>query len=141
MFVFIFLICTGMERLDTLSLNHNVMTELGPGWFEGKLYVVIILIQISEVARLFTRTLLCTGLNRLTSLSLDYNKIVSIDPDAFKGLEGTTLTTGYVEKHLLIKWVTGTTLIDISQYRLLFGFSLLYTDRIPFELLDSAALL
>jgi hypothetical protein len=31
--------------------------------------------------------------------------------------------------------------IDISHYRLLFGFSLLYTDRVPFELLDSAALL
>jgi hypothetical protein len=31
--------------------------------------------------------------------------------------------------------------IDISQYRLLFGFSLLYTDRVPFELLDRAALL
>jgi hypothetical protein len=31
--------------------------------------------------------------------------------------------------------------IDISQYRLLFGFFLLYTDRVPFELLDSAALL
>jgi hypothetical protein len=31
--------------------------------------------------------------------------------------------------------------IDISQYRLLFGFSLLYTDRVPFELLHSAALL
>jgi hypothetical protein len=29
---------------------------------------------------------------------------------------------------------------DISQYRLLFGLSLLYTDRVPFELLDSAAL-
>jgi hypothetical protein len=29
--------------------------------------------------------------------------------------------------------------IDISQYRLLFGFFLLYTDRVPFELLDSAA--
>jgi hypothetical protein len=27
------------------------------------------------------------------------------------------------------------------QYRLLFGFFLLYTDRVPFELLDSAALL
>ena len=26
----------GMERLDTLSLNHNVMSELGPGWFEGR---------------------------------------------------------------------------------------------------------
>jgi hypothetical protein len=31
--------------------------------------------------------------------------------------------------------------IDISQYRLLFGFSLQHTDRVPFELLDSAALL
>jgi hypothetical protein len=31
--------------------------------------------------------------------------------------------------------------IDISQYRLRFGFSLLYTDRVPFELLDSPALL
>jgi hypothetical protein len=31
-------------------------------------------------------------------------------------------------------------LIDISQYRLLFGLFLLYTDRVPFELLDSAAL-
>jgi hypothetical protein len=32
-------------------------------------------------------------------------------------------------------------LIDISQYRLFFGFSLLYTDRVPFDLLDSAAFL
>jgi hypothetical protein len=31
-------------------------------------------------------------------------------------------------------------IIDNSQYRLLIGFSLLYTDRVPFELLDSAAL-
>jgi hypothetical protein len=31
--------------------------------------------------------------------------------------------------------------IDISQRRLLFGISLLYTDRVPFELLESAALL
>jgi hypothetical protein len=30
---------------------------------------------------------------------------------------------------------------DISQSRLRFGFSLLCTDRVPFELLDSAALL
>jgi hypothetical protein len=28
--------------------------------------------------------------------------------------------------------------IDISQYRLLFGFFLLYTDHVPFEFLDSA---
>jgi hypothetical protein len=31
--------------------------------------------------------------------------------------------------------------IDITQYRLLFGFFLPYTDRAPFELLDSGALL
>jgi hypothetical protein len=31
--------------------------------------------------------------------------------------------------------------IDISQYRLLFGFSQLYMERVPFELFDSAALL
>jgi hypothetical protein len=31
--------------------------------------------------------------------------------------------------------------IEISQCRLLFGSSLLYTDRVPFELLGSAALL
>jgi hypothetical protein len=30
---------------------------------------------------------------------------------------------------------------DISQYRLRLGFSLQYTDSVPFELLDSAALL
>jgi hypothetical protein len=31
--------------------------------------------------------------------------------------------------------------IDISEYGLLFGLFLLYADRVPFELLDSAALL
>jgi hypothetical protein len=31
--------------------------------------------------------------------------------------------------------------IDISQYILLFGLFLLFTDSFPFELLDSAALL
>jgi hypothetical protein len=31
--------------------------------------------------------------------------------------------------------------IDMSQYRLLFEFFLLYTDRVPFGLLDSAAFL
>jgi hypothetical protein len=31
--------------------------------------------------------------------------------------------------------------IDISQYRLLLGFFLLYADRVPFELLNSAVLL
>lgn len=51
-----------MDRLDTLTLNHNYLQELGPGGFEG--------------------------LSKLTSLSLDYNKINTIDPEAFKGLEG-----------------------------------------------------
>jgi hypothetical protein len=37
--------------------------------------------------------------------------------------------------------IRSTVAIDISQYGLLFGFSLLYTDRVPFELLDSAAIL
>ena len=55
-----------MDRLDTLTLNHNYLQELGPGGFEG--------------------------LSKLTSLSLDYNKIATIDPEAFKGLEGTILT-------------------------------------------------
>jgi hypothetical protein len=36
-------------------------------------------------------------------------------------------------------WWCSAGTIDISQYRLLFGFFLLYTDRVPFELLDSAA--
>jgi hypothetical protein len=31
--------------------------------------------------------------------------------------------------------------IDTSQYRLLSGFFLLFTDRVPFELLDNAAIL
>jgi hypothetical protein len=31
--------------------------------------------------------------------------------------------------------------IDVSQYRRLLGFSLLYTYRVPIELLDSAALI
>ena len=39
--IYIYMYCmfydgAGMERLDTLSLNHNVMSELGPGWFEGR---------------------------------------------------------------------------------------------------------
>jgi hypothetical protein len=38
----------------------------------------------------------------------------------------------------IIVWVSG---IDISQYRLLFGFFLPYADRVPFELLDSTAFL
>jgi hypothetical protein len=40
--------------------------------------------------------------------------------------------------YLLLKWGGN---IDNSQDRLLFGFSLLYTDRVTLDLLDSAALL
>jgi hypothetical protein len=36
-----------------------------------------------------------------------------------------------------IDWLVGT--IDISQYRLIFGFFLLYTERVPFELLEGRA--
>ena len=52
----------GLDKLDTLALNHNQLTELSAGDFEG--------------------------LPRLTSLSLDYNKITYIDNEAFRGLEG-----------------------------------------------------
>jgi hypothetical protein len=50
-----------------------------------------------------------------------------------------TIIAGRSSNEVLSADSTG--LIDISQYRLLFGFSLLYTDRVPFELLVSAALL
>ena len=53
---------TGMDKLDTLAMNHNQLTRLEAGEFEG--------------------------LPRLTSLSLDYNKITYIDREAFRGLEG-----------------------------------------------------
>jgi hypothetical protein len=42
---------------------------------------------------------------------------------------------------ILVLLQVGYAHIDISKYRLLFGFFLLYTDRVAFELLDSAALL
>ena len=45
-------------------MNHNQLTELRAGDFEG--------------------------LPRVTSLSLDYNKITHIDNEAFRGLEGET---------------------------------------------------
>ena len=51
-----------MDKLDTLSMNHNQLTRITAGDFEG--------------------------LPRLTSLSLDYNKITFIDSEAFRGLEG-----------------------------------------------------
>ena len=55
---------TGLDKLDTLAMNHNQLTELRAGDFEG--------------------------LPRVTSLSLDYNKITHIDNEAFRGLEGET---------------------------------------------------
>ena len=53
---------SGLDKLDTLAMNHNQLTRLDAGDFEG--------------------------LPRLTSLSLDYNKITHIDNEAFRGLEG-----------------------------------------------------
>ena len=64
-----------MDKLDTLAMNHNQLTRLEAGEFEG--------------------------LPRLTSLSLDYNKISYIDREAFRGLEGrrlTRLTLGFNDK-------------------------------------------
>ena len=55
----------GLDKLDTLAMNHNQLTRLDAGDFEG--------------------------LPRLTSLSLDYNKISYIDREAFRGLEGRTV--------------------------------------------------
>ena len=51
-----------MERLDTLTLNHNLLHNLNGSSFDG--------------------------LHKLTSLSLDYNKITHIHDDSFRGLEG-----------------------------------------------------
>lgn len=62
-----------MDRLDTLTMNHNAITKLGPGYFEG--------------------------MPKLTSLSLDYNKITEIDKDAFRGLEGTPL--GFLHRSVM----------------------------------------
>jgi hypothetical protein len=47
----------------------------------------------------------------------------------------------YIFTHIMLTHAENDHSIDISQYRLLFKFFLLYTDRVPFELLDSAALL
>ena len=57
--------CSGMDKLDTLQMNHNLLNTIEAGSFDG--------------------------MPRLTSLELDYNKIASIDLEAFKGLEGNTL--------------------------------------------------
>ena len=51
-----------MHKLDTLAMNHNLLTMVEAGNFEG--------------------------MPRLTSLSLDYNKISHIDAEGFRGLEG-----------------------------------------------------
>ena len=51
----------GLEALDFLALNHNLLTVLSASHFEG--------------------------LPALSSLELDYNKIAKIDSAAFKGLE------------------------------------------------------
>ena len=63
------LLSPGMDKLDTLAMNHNQLTRLEAGEFEG--------------------------LPRLTSLSLDYNKITYIDREAFRGLEGRTEDTQF----------------------------------------------
>ena len=51
-----------MDKLDTLAMNHNLLTNIVEGNFEG--------------------------MPRLTSLALDYNKIEHIHSEAFRGLEG-----------------------------------------------------
>ena len=51
-----------MDKLDTLAMNHNLLTNIEEGNFEG--------------------------MPRLTSLALDYNKIEHIHSEAFRGLEG-----------------------------------------------------
>ena len=60
---------SGLDKLDTLAMDHNQLTSLKAGDFEG--------------------------MPRLSSLSLDYNKITHIDNEAFRGLEGN-LTLNYL---------------------------------------------
>ena len=55
---------SGLEQLDFLALNHNLLTSLSASHFDG--------------------------LPNLASLELDYNKIAKIDVAAFKGLESRT---------------------------------------------------
>ncbi len=50
-----------MDSLDHLTLNHNKLKHLGPGFFRG--------------------------LDSLTTLYLDHNEIRTIHMEAFKGLE------------------------------------------------------
>ena len=54
----------GMDKLDTLAMNHNLLTNIKEGNFEG--------------------------MPRLTSLALDNNKIQHIHLEAFRALEGTS---------------------------------------------------
>ena len=63
-----------MDELDTLSMNHNLLTSLSAGDFEG--------------------------MPRLTSLSLDYNKVTKIDAEAFRGLEGNLATISITHNKL-----------------------------------------
>ena len=70
----------GLDKLDTLALNHNQLTALSAGDFEG--------------------------LPRLTSLSLDYNKISYIDKEAFRGLEGRNERETRQETSLIVIIVT-----------------------------------
>ena len=53
---------SGLDKLDTLAMDHNQLTSIKAGDFES--------------------------MPRLSSLSLDYNKITHIDNEAFRGLEG-----------------------------------------------------
>ena len=73
-------LCLGLDKLDTLALNHNQLTALSAGDFEG--------------------------LPRLTSLSLDYNKISYIDNEAFRGLEGRNEREIRQETSLIVVIVT-----------------------------------
>ena len=52
----------GLDKLDTLNLDHNKVEVLYDEHFDG--------------------------MPKVTSLSLDYNKIYDIHPEAFNGLDG-----------------------------------------------------
>ena len=56
------MIILGLDNLDHLSINQNLLDHLGKGFF--------------------------SGLPKLTTLYIDRNKIKSIHKDAFSGLEG-----------------------------------------------------
>ena len=60
--IVLFFLQTGLENLDQLVLNHNLIEELKAGMF--------------------------TGLPKLNDLKLTYNHIHRIDDKAFEGLAG-----------------------------------------------------